>query len=392
MANLEDFGFVENPFPIVPHSRVTNWAGREHEKLLLMDVVESVLTIDTGLSEFLILHGTFGAGKSHALRYITTTITDVKSDHFKACAVYLSRVRVDQKFSFVLLYKEIVREIGKECFRTLASVVVERIDAAADVLAEGMNREEERKLKKNDPDHFRKMVIETINEEDRPIIDLLERLDSGEDSILEYLFEGKVPGNKSDVIQAINNDYVATKVLASIFRVMTLKIGGGEPAHRGVYLFLDEVEDTYDLKPAEQMVFWNGIRDLVNRVPEHLGLILSFSADTALVEAYVPLALAERTSRQNLELQSLEVGEAKDFVREHLACFRRPGYEPEQDYYPFTEGAIDYVLESVVVMVPRKIFRYLRTVLERAIRREGLEPGEQIDARMAEEILVAMGV
>ena len=63
MSELNDFGFSEHPFALVPSSGVTNWAGRDDERRLLRDIVESVLTTDTGLSEFVLVHGKLRRGK-----------------------------------------------------------------------------------------------------------------------------------------------------------------------------------------------------------------------------------------------------------------------------------------------------------------------------------------
>ena len=390
MADLTEFGFREHPFAMVPRSRITNWAGMAEQRSLLLDIVESVLTTETGLSEFVMLHGSYGAGKSHALRYLTTEILQTRSTHFRACAIYLPKVRVDQKVDFVRLYKEIVRELGREFFRELASMIVQHIDSAAEALGDQMDREEERRLLQIDADHFRKKVVENIDAEDRPTIQLLKMLKSEPDRVLAYLFDGKPAIGGAGFTQAIDNDYAATKVLSSVFRAMTLEIGNQGPAYQAVYLFIDEVEDIWDLKPVEQMSIWNGIREVLNRLPENFCMLVAFTGDAALLEATIPQALAERTSRQNIEIQSLEIREAKDFIREHLASFRRADYVPSQPYYPFSEDAIDYILETVTVIVPRRIFRSLRTVLERAIRHEGLGPGNEISAGMAEDILVAM--
>lgn len=390
MANLSGFGFREHPFAMVPASGITNWAGMVEERAILGDIVGSILTTETGLSEFVIIHGSYGAGKSHALKYLTTQIQDTRADYFKSRAIYLPKVRVDQKVDFVRLYKEIMRELGPEFFHKLADSIVQQIESAADALSDQLEREVERKLKQSDPQYFIKKVMEGIDPDDRPTIELLKMLKIDPDKVISYLFEGKPVVGGAGFTQAIDNDYVATKVLASIFRAMTIEIGSQGPAYQGVYLFIDEVEDIWDLRPVEQLAIWNGIRELLNRLPENFCMLLAFTGDAALLEATIPQALAERTSRQNIELQSLATHDAKQFIQEHLANFRRKDYLPSQPYYPFSEDAVDYVLETVTIMVPRRIFRSLRTVLERAIRHEGLTPGAEITAVMAEDILLAM--
>ena len=183
MADLTAFGFREHPFAMVPRSGITHWAGMAEERRLLLDIVESVLITETGLSEFVLLHGTYGAGKSHALRYLTTEIMETRAAHFRARAIYLPKMRVDQKVDFVRLYKEIMRELGQEFFRNLASTIVHHIDSAADALSDKMDRERERRLMQSDPDHFRKMVVDNINAEDRPTIELLKMLKSEPDKV-----------------------------------------------------------------------------------------------------------------------------------------------------------------------------------------------------------------
>ena len=67
ISQLSDYGFVSDPSPLVPGAKVTNWAGMSEIKQLLLDVVESVLTTDVGLSEFLHLHGNYKVPANHTL-------------------------------------------------------------------------------------------------------------------------------------------------------------------------------------------------------------------------------------------------------------------------------------------------------------------------------------
>jgi hypothetical protein len=79
--------------------------------------------------------------------------------------------------------------------------------------------------------------------------------------------------------------------------------------------------------------------------------------------------------------------EAKLFVREHLTGFRVPGFAVPAPFYPFTEEAIDATLERIIDMTPRNIFKFLRTVLERAIKRHDLQAPNLISAELANAIL-----
>ena len=69
---------TSNPFTLVPGRRVTVWAGYKELQQQLLDIVKSCRSDQVGLSEFVVLHGDYGAGKSHALRYLEYWITDAK--------------------------------------------------------------------------------------------------------------------------------------------------------------------------------------------------------------------------------------------------------------------------------------------------------------------------
>src|SRR5438874_2813863 len=93
VMKFEDFDLKHDPFPIAPESSVTNWAGDQELKDDLVDIVKGVRARDIGVSEFVVLYGELGAGKSHALRYLRTLICD-HSEDFNSLAIYLERPRV----------------------------------------------------------------------------------------------------------------------------------------------------------------------------------------------------------------------------------------------------------------------------------------------------------
>src|SRR5687768_10414751 len=105
---LEDFDLTQDPFPIVPDGPVHNWAGREELKLDLVDIVKGVRGRDIGITEFVVLHGEYGAGKSHALRYLRTLIAEDKNE-FNSLAIYLEGPRVANKLNFLELQRHIIK-------------------------------------------------------------------------------------------------------------------------------------------------------------------------------------------------------------------------------------------------------------------------------------------
>lgn len=386
MLNLVGFGFKSDPFPLVPESSVYHWAGREETQRELMDVIESVRVSDVGTSEFVILHGTYGAGKSHALRFLATQINEVRAADFRSRAIYVPTIRVDQKVTFVGLYQAIISQFGTDSLLKLAAEIHGRLNVAEEALKQALPRDELLELMQTTG--VRAKVFEQSDKEDRPIIRLLDEIaKNNAGDAYKYVLGGSKALPDLGFPTPIDTDFAATRILGGLFRAMTIEFAGQEPPSLGAYLFLDEFEAIMDMKVTESGPILNSLRELVNQVPYHLCLLLSFSADTALIEAVVPQALIQRLSREYIEFPPLQAEEAKQFLRKHFLAYRPEGFANPNDFHPFEEATIEAVLEQITEMTPRNMFRKLRTVLERAVKRHDLQPGDQIDPALAEQIL-----
>jgi len=243
---LQEFGFVSAPFPLMPTTRVNYWAGRPEEKQHLSDIIESVLTTDVGLSEFAVIHGEYGSGKSHAMRYLTTLINETDQQHFQSNAIYIKTIRLEQKLTFERIFREIIEMLGFEFLARLGS----KIDSTLKEAAEKLTESADKKLLKillADRSKLRTQVLETnVPEEDRSMVQLLTRIADGDDKAKEFLLSNNKALPEIGFSNPINSDYTATKVLGSLFRTMTLSIADKDPVCRGTYLFIDEVESVLE--------------------------------------------------------------------------------------------------------------------------------------------------
>lgn len=359
MLNPADFGLTDNPFGMVPNPAIDGrWAGLPLTKNALADVIASVRPDDVGASEFVVLSGDYGAGKSHALRYFTRFVNDEEKSGY---AIYMSEVMVGAGLSFSALCPRILQQLTDKAKQSLVNKIkdavnnsVEQMEAESSFQITSDLAIESKVLQKQDQDHIKSLY------------------NNGQ--ILSL--EGK-------------DDYTSAKMLASLFRVMTSSIGGSPPPFDAVYLFLDEVESTIEqAKAAQQIAFFSALRSLINEVTEHFALILSFTTQTAILEATVPQALQERMTRPYIQCEQLDSNGARRFVQEFLE-FVRPqnSFVPPQPFYPFSEAAINTIFEREPTLLPRRILYLLRRVWERAARYENLQPGEEISSEMADEIL-----
>ena len=353
-ANPADFGLKENPFGIVPDAEVKHWAGMPETKSSLRDVVASVRPDDIGASEFVVLLGDYGAGKSHALRFFSHQINQKGGG---GCAIYLGEVMVGSGLSFSSLCLSILDHIKDKM-----SGIHRAIKDAVDKSVNKMQQEHP-----GIPVRPEAVIEQQIQPQDREMVKSLYGAD-------------RVP-------QMGNSDHAVAKNLASLFRVMTSRIGDSPPPYAAVYLFLDEVEVVLEARQQQQAAFFGALRILINEVTEHFGMVLSFSQPVAVLEATIPEFLKERMTRKYIACEKLPVEGAKQFVQEFLGFVRIDGFSPPQPLYPFSESAVDAIFDHETALVPRRILMHLRRVFERSIRVEGLKPGEDISREMAENIL-----
>lgn len=377
---LHDFGLTKDPFTIAPDGPVENWAGRAELKEDLIDLMLGVRANDIGSTEFLVLYGELGAGKSHALRYLKTRIENDTGD-FRSLCVYLERPRVSAKLNFLELYKYIIAEIGQEQIGKIFGHVESDISKETRRLAEEAGYGEE-----DDKSTFERRAISLARANDQKMLQLLKRGASDESNVYKYLLGGAIC-NGPEYDGKIDSDFMASKVLADFLRTITSTIGSERPIYESVYIFVDECEILFDAKPTESDPVFSGFRELINGVPYGLGLILSFSAATALIEAYMPQHLLKRMTHDFIEVPMLEDDQAVEFLKEQMSAYRPEDSEYMDTLYPFSREAIEFLVENQTTLTPRNLFMACRRVLERSVRRFGLQPGDEISAELAEQIV-----
>lgn len=389
MSTLDDFGLTSDPFAItVSDTSVHRWAAREKEKSVLLDVIESVRASDIGSSEFLVVHGDYGAGKSHALRYLTTIINEDQAEHFKGKAIYIQTVRVSEKIKFLEVYKVVVDQLGKGFFQALSTHISQQVNQAKADYFSSAPPEVKPQLMADQNRHMNETLDEMAPKSAIPFIKLMmAAANGGIDRVWSFLRGEDQAFPEIGLSSRINNDFNAVSALAGLFKTMTAKIGSVPPAYQAVYLFVDEQENLVEMKAAESVQLLQSFRELINQLPNYFCMIWGFSADAALIEAVLPSPILQRLTRKYVELPAMQPEEAKLFIRQQLEGFRRPDFAAPSPFYPFAEEAIDAALERIIDMTPRNIFKVLRAVLERAIRRYDLMPPNSIDAELANKIL-----
>ncbi|WP_295216135.1 hypothetical protein [uncultured Brevundimonas sp.] len=382
---LNDFDLSEDPFPIVPDGPVHNWAGREDLKEDLLDLVQGVRARDIGVTEFAVLHGELGAGKSHALRFLKTRITDESAKpegDFRSLAIYIERPRVANKLNFLELQRYIIRQIGRDRIAGYAHEVHEHISTRARAIAA-----EKGMPPGGDLTSFRSLAVEEFRPNDRAMVKLLDATKLDDHKLYSFLL-GEAGAPQGDYEQKVDSDFMAAKAISDLFRILTSDRRDAPPILESIYLFIDESELLLEAKASESELVFAGLREMINGLPYRFCLILSFSAATALIEALMPTHLIKRMTRHYIEVPTLSDDEAVEFVRAQLNTFRDPASQWYGTFYPFTEEAVRRIVANQNSITPRTLFMAAKRVLERALRKENLQPGDEITEEMADSILM----
>ena len=369
--NIADFGLKPKPFSLLPtDSSVQRWAGMPDAKRKLEDIVSSVRPDDIGTQEFVVVYGTLGGGKTHALRYFKHQI-DATHDSY---AFYIGKVRRRNKLSFFDMYCSIISE-NSEILPLLAEKVVAAVNAEIRIA-----RESGKYPDLGDSEFRRAIIKDTVAPND---VALVEALMESSPANIDALLTNK---------KLVSDDYSAACMLSSLVGLMTCNIGSQQAPYKAAYLFFDEVEDVLETRYPELRMFFSALREFVNRTADyHCAIICAFTQEGAVLEAQIPSFLMDRLTRPFLEMRDLSPEEAKGFVKDYLPSVLTSKVVPTSAFFPFTEETIEFFLDMEQPVVPRKLLRAMGQVFERAMRREKINPGEEITPEMAKDILVEMG-
>lgn len=392
-ADLRAAGLRKNPFSLLPDEGIEVWAGRDRLKSRLLDVVNSVRNDHVGLSEFVILHGPYGAGKSHALRYLQSLISNREKAQFQSPAVYLPNVRTAEKVSFLDVYCAIIPRVGRSELVGMATAVIEAVKRRHDDLYRSLNADELRE-RGADERTWRRAKQEVLGQyADR--FDLLDSLGRNEDDAWFYIScadtkVGPTQLTKLGVPGALSSGFDAAVALGMLINVgCRTPLTDGRPHWKAFYLLVDEFERLLDLQSGSVLMINAGFRDLLNQCPENFCLMFAFSGEAADVQTVVEQGLFDRLTRSPpFSLTTLDTDEAVGFIRDVIA-FYRGATPPPTPWHPFTEEGIRHIVEETTDKTPRKLFRACRIVLDKAATAGVLRQGRVIDKDLTADYLVS---
>lgn len=180
----------------------------------------------------------------------------------------------------------------------------------------------------------------------------------------------------------------AVSVLARVLALKRRLVAAASDDFRLVWI-LDEAQRLGNAPPRLNQEVNAGLQSTFNATPDYLTLILSFTGVPApTLPPWLRPALADRIGARNLLLlPPFTRQQAKEFFRELLDHFHT-ARTADQPFFPFTNGAVDYMLARVLHgklaslgdfaekegIRPRALIKYAHGVLEEHVQVEGPLP------------------
>jgi len=315
---------AEWPFSVVPPAGPTGvWVGREDAQRRMRALIRS--TGRVGVSQFLLLWADFGAGKTHALRYLEFLARE--NSHLAPLYVVTPRgVR-----TFVDLYRAIIDAMHEAgLLQTIGQDIFDR------TLKVGVESDLERAL----------IRIPTYNQETAKMALALLRADRVPAAELRELGVSRRLETAADAVNALD------QLLGLVRR-----------EDRHMLLLLDEMQELADLgRRLPEAV--GGLHKVFDRNREGLTMVCSFTTGSQqAVQGIVGDALFDRASVA-LTLPALDQEAGVELA---VGLLRAHSLEPDRCPFPFEpEAVIALVAETAkrtAVLSPRRVIKAFDCVL-----------------------------
>lgn len=350
-CNLTGNPFRTNPtYATDPRAEI--WVGYERQQRQLLKYVKRTRADQVGNANFVVIHGTYGTGKSHALLWAQNYILHVGKDEFCSVCYFVPTLKKDKgKLTFAGSFRDdlvnrstLVTDLGE--YKTWLRTCLYRYRDANGL---GSDVDDDEVLDRMIPPVELNSLIKQVFHDDnlRPLL---------------------APKAMTDY-QAM----ILFSRLANLF-VYDMPIEGSQRRFKNaVYLFIDELDDLLRAPVREVREINDILRHLYDSCPNSFGLVVALSASIAELPALFEDYVLSRVQKM-IALEMLEKDDAVKFVGEVLDRSRiHDGVS--KPFFPFEESAVDAVISSLVEITPRKVVNTMQQVLEE-VRLTGFDPAK----------------
>lgn len=354
-ANLKDNPFRSNPnFAADPRARI--WVGYEKQRKQLSKYLKRSLADQVGNANFLMLFGTWGTGKSHALLWAQNQILHDEKDEYDAVCYFIPTLKKDKgKLTFagaflddILSKSSLLADI-----QTFHNFLDECISARR--IAKGYGHDVQRE----------KIVEELIAP-----IEL--------SNFAKEIYRCQEPEEFQDLLSPKGlTDYQAMIIFTRIVNLFVYEMNitdDNQPRFKkGAYLFIDELDDLERAPVKEAREVNDILRHIYDNCPNCFCMVIALTAEISTLPVLFFDYILSRIQRQ-IELFVLDKDDAVNFVKEILEN-NRADPSGEGGFFPFEEAAIEMIASQRTEITPRKIVTMMQQIVEE-VRLAGHDPSD----------------
>lgn len=317
--------------------RVKIWVGYERQRAQFEKMLDRVRADRVGLTNFILLYGHFGTGKSHALLWAKNRVKELGA----GVAYFVPTLKKDKgKLSFAAAFSEDLVARGSLLtdlmnFKTFCETLILEVKNGRQMTSEAAIDE---LIKSRDLSDFVKGLMGCQSDV----------------AVKGYLNSEKL------------SDYQSVMLFAKIVNLFVQEFQTPRSSSRfkpAVYLLVDELDDLQRQPPKETLETNDILRHLYDACPNSFGLVCALTAElTTLTNSFTDYVLSRVTRQVHFDL--LDRDAAIDFVKAILASSRPVDSVVPNSYFPFDEDAINAVMSQLREITPRKVVNTMQQVIE----------------------------
>jgi len=349
---LKGSGLIGQPFRIVPPTDMDSliWAGETNVLDRLLNAANSPDPESLQTSELVVIHGDFGSGKTHTLKYLAKTLKE--ADRLVA---YVPNMKITENPK----WSDILRGIFSSQFSR--DDLVRRLQPLRQyVLNDSRARAEAELGPDSAANSDARLKLET-EKQDQIFAEVLSECPGFVEFMMNLSDDSnwRLLSTKMSNAQAANiatkygmppsgmgSDHDAGLIFSYFCRVMTYKtpIGVGTPV---IHILMDESEDLNNISLASAGSIQQGIRTMVDSITEHG--FFAFAAtvsDAAELYGVFDQSIMQRLSRTPFLVQQLTPEAAKQFLIDELSQNRVPDFDKPSEW-PFSPDGIDAFVNNI---------------------------------------------
>jgi hypothetical protein len=350
-ANLNDNPFRSNAIHDVD-PRIGIWVGYESERRVFEKILRRTRNDQIGNTNFLMIWGDYGTGKSHALLWAHHLIAHKEIKEFASSSFFVQTLKKDSgRFSFAAAMRDDMISKGG---------LHHDIYSYKDFLESCLH------------DHMKAYSCDKDSALSR-LIPALELRD-----IAKQILQTKSAEDAKDIVwwQKMS-DYEAVHRLTIIVNLFVswVSIAADDVRcfRKAFYFFIDEIDLLAESSSKEIREVNEMFRHLYDGCPNAFCLVLGFTSTAAEIPLLFPEYVLSRVTKQ-IELSPMTLDDGKQFV-EAIMDDNRVDNKGTKGFFPFEESAVEAIVAQLQPITPRRIVNAMQQALEE-IRLLGADPAK----------------